>query len=86
MQQIEGLAVCAGTGYVAVDLHEVENNKPYVFRTHDFGKTWTAITKGLPASDPARVVRENPNRNGLLVAGTETGLFYSTMMANVGRR
>jgi DNA-binding protein YbaB len=60
-----------------VDLHELDNDKPHVFKTHDFGKTWTSITKGLPASDPARVVRENPNRPGFLVAGTDTGLFYS---------
>jgi photosystem II stability/assembly factor-like uncharacterized protein len=77
IQQIEASPFSADTCYVAVDLHELDNDKPYVFRTHDFGKTWIAITKGLPASDPARVVREDPNRRGFLVTGTDTGLFYS---------
>ena len=77
IQQIEASPFSADTCYVAVDLHELDDDKPYVFKTHDSGKTWTAITKGLPASDPARVVRENPNRKGFLVAGTDTGLFYS---------
>jgi len=67
----------AGTAYVALDYHEVENNRPYVFKTHDFGKSWTAIAGGLPADDPAHVVRENPNRRGMLVLGTDAGLFYS---------
>ncbi len=78
VQQVEASPFDAGTGYVAFDFHEVENNKPYAFRTHDYGKTWTPIAKGLPESDPARVIRENPNKKGWLVAGTETGLFFST--------
>ncbi|HWR14192.1 MAG TPA: hypothetical protein VN577_05160 [Terriglobales bacterium] len=77
VQQIEASPFDAGTCYVAFDLHQVDNNKPYVFRTSDFGKTWTAINKGLPENDPVRVVRENPNKKGWLVLGTETGLFYS---------
>ncbi|HET6936353.1 MAG TPA: hypothetical protein VFI72_16035, partial [Candidatus Angelobacter sp.] len=64
--------------YVAVDFHEVENNKPYVFKTHDGGKTWTSISQGLPADDPARVVREDPNRKGFLVLGTDAAIFYSS--------
>ena len=78
IQQIEASPSSADTCYVAVDFHEVDNDRPYVFKTHDFGKTWTAINKGLPPNDPARVVRENPNRRGFLVLGTDTGLFYST--------
>ena len=77
VQQVEASPFDAGSAYVAFDLHEMENNKPYVYKTKDYGKTWTAIIKGLPESDPARVVRENPNKKGWLVAGTETGLFYS---------
>jgi len=77
IQQIEASPFSADTCYVAVDLHELDNDKPYVFRTHDSGKTWTPIVKGLPASDPARVVREDPNRRGFLVIGTDTGLLYS---------
>ncbi|HKW75303.1 MAG TPA: hypothetical protein VJN64_07235 [Terriglobales bacterium] len=77
IQQIEAAPSDADTAYVAVDFHEVENNKPYVFKTHDGGKTWTSISQGLPADDPARVVREDPNRKGFLVLGTDTSLFYS---------
>ena len=77
LQQIEVSPFAPGTAYVALDYHEVENNKPYVFKTHDYGKTWTSIANGLPGNDPARVVRENPNQKGMLVLGTDTGLFYS---------
>ncbi len=76
-QQIEVSPFAPGTAYVALDYHEVENNKPYAFKTHDFGKTWTSIANGLPGDDPARVIRENPNRKGMLVLGSDTGLFYS---------
>ncbi|MBZ5570213.1 MAG: hypothetical protein LAN64_20530 [Acidobacteriia bacterium] len=77
VQQIEVSPFAPGTAYVALDYHQVENNKPYVFKTHDFGKTWTSIASGLPGDDPARVVRENPNQKGMLVLGTDAGLFYS---------
>jgi photosystem II stability/assembly factor-like uncharacterized protein len=78
LQQIEASPSDANSAYVAVDFHEVENNKPYVFKTHDGGKTWTSISAGLPQDDPARVVRENPNHKGFLVLGTDTGLYYSS--------
>jgi photosystem II stability/assembly factor-like uncharacterized protein len=78
LQQIEASPSSADTAYIAVDLHEVDNDKPYVFKTHDFGKTWTAISQGLPDDQPAKVIREDPNKRGFLVVGTETGLFYST--------
>ena len=77
LQQIEASPFDAGTAYAAVDFHEVDNNKPYAFKTHDFGKTWTSISQGLPGEDPARVVREDPNKKGFLVLGTDTALFYS---------
>src|SRR6185312_4051753 len=77
IQQIEASPHDANSAYVAVDFHEVDNNKPYAFKTHDSGKSWTSIAAGLPADDPARVVREDPNRKGFLVLGTDTGLFYS---------
>ncbi|MGI8656313.1 MAG: hypothetical protein ACR2LC_13990 [Pyrinomonadaceae bacterium] len=77
LQQIEASPFSADTAYIAVDFHEVDNDKPYVFKTHDFGKTWTPITQNLPNDQPAKVIRENPNRRGFLVVGTETGLFYS---------
>jgi photosystem II stability/assembly factor-like uncharacterized protein len=78
IQQIEAGPFSADTADVAVDFHETDDTHPYVFKTHDFGKTWAAISKGLPGGDPARVVREDPNHQGFLVVGTDTGLFYST--------
>jgi len=77
LQQIEVSPFSPDTAYVAIDLHELDNNTPYVFKTHDFGKTWTAITTGLRPNEPARVVRENPNQKGFLVLGTDTGLYFS---------
>ncbi len=78
LQQIEASPSDAGTAYIAVDFHEVDNNKAYAYKTHDYGKTWTPIMQGLPQETPARVIREDPNRKGFLVAGTDTGLFYSS--------
>ncbi len=77
VQQIEVSPFAPDTAYLAVDLHEVDNNRPYVFKTHDGGKSWTPMTEGLRANEPARVVRENPNQRGFLVLGTDTGLYYS---------
>jgi len=68
------------TAYIAVDLHLMDNRHPYVFKTADYGKTWTNITSDLPATHPldyVRVVAENPNRKGMLFAGTGHALFYS---------
>ncbi len=74
---IEASPFDAGTAYVAVDAHKLDDFKPYIFRTHDCGKTWTQITSGI--SEPAYVhaVREDPARKGLLFAGTETGIYVS---------
>ena len=77
LQQIEASPNDPATAYIAVDFHEVDNNKPYAYKTHDFGKSWTAIMQGLPGDDPARVIREDPNRKGFLVLGTDTTLYYS---------
>lgn len=64
-------AYFAGTMYKSDDL------RPYLYRTTDYGKTWKKIVNGIPADAFTRVVREDPNRKGLLVAGTETGLYVS---------
>jgi hypothetical protein len=50
---------------------------PYIYRTRDFGRTWSGITEGLPSNSYVHVVREDPFRPGLLFAGTETGVFFS---------
>jgi len=65
------------TSYIAVDRHMLDDSKPYVFKTNDYGKSWQSISKGLPNDSYAIVVREDPNQKGFLVAGTETGLYYS---------
>ncbi|MGH8280043.1 MAG: WD40/YVTN/BNR-like repeat-containing protein [Gammaproteobacteria bacterium] len=67
----------AGTAYVSFDAHLVNDDQAYVYRTTDYGQSWTRITDGLPAHTPVLVVREDPNRKGLLIAGTMTGLYYS---------
>jgi photosystem II stability/assembly factor-like uncharacterized protein len=66
-----------GTAYVAANRYQLDDFKPYVFKTTDYGKTWTKITSGLPDGAYTRTVREDPVRRGLLYAGTETGIFYS---------
>jgi photosystem II stability/assembly factor-like uncharacterized protein len=67
----------AGTAYVAVDRHEVDDLKPYIFITHDFGHHWRQADHGIPEGDYVRVVRPDPQRKGLLYAGTEEGIFVS---------
>jgi photosystem II stability/assembly factor-like uncharacterized protein len=60
----------AGTAYAAVNCIRLDDQKPHIYRTHDFGKTWKKIVKGLP-DDPVNAVREDPVRKGLLFCGTE---------------
>jgi photosystem II stability/assembly factor-like uncharacterized protein len=66
-----------GAAYVAVDRHKLDDFKPYIFKTADYGKTWTATTAGIPDGSYVHAVREDPKRKGLLYAGTETGVFFS---------
>ena len=67
----------ANEAYAAVDRHRIEDNEPYIYRTKDAGRTWQAITNGLPAGVYLQTVKEDPKRRGLLVAGTELGVFIS---------
>jgi photosystem II stability/assembly factor-like uncharacterized protein len=67
----------ANEAYAAVDRHRLEDYEPYVYRTKDSGKTWTKITNGLPRGVYMQTVKEDPKRRGLLVAGTELGVFVS---------
>jgi photosystem II stability/assembly factor-like uncharacterized protein len=75
---IDASAHAAGTAYVAVDRHKLDDYHPYIFKTADYGKTWTKLTTGLPETAYVHAVREDPKRQGLLFAGTETGVFYSS--------
>jgi photosystem II stability/assembly factor-like uncharacterized protein len=67
----------ADTAYAAIDRHRVDDVEPYIYKTRDGGKTWTAIAKGIPSGSYVNVVREDSVRRGLLYAGTETGVFVS---------
>ena len=69
-----------GTAYVTVDLHQVNNRDPFVYKTTDYGRTWTSIAGDLPKSvfSYAHCVREDPVRKGLLFLGVENGLYFST--------
>ena len=66
--------------YASILRYQLGDFEPYAYRTTDYGNTWTRITtghNGLPADQPVRVVREDPDREGLLYAGTEFGMFIS---------
>ncbi|CAN5357087.1 hypothetical protein BH23CHL1_BH23CHL1_14640 [soil metagenome] len=67
----------AGTAFVAADRHRHDDFGPYLYKTSDYGKTWTTIIEGIPEDDFTHVVREDPNRQVLLYAGTETGIYVS---------
>jgi photosystem II stability/assembly factor-like uncharacterized protein len=68
-----------GTAYLTVDLHQVNNRDPFVYRTTDYGRTWRAITNGIPKSmlSYAHCIREDPVRRGLLYLGTENAIYVS---------
>jgi len=66
-----------GTAYVSLDGHRSDDLKPYVFATHDFGKTFQSITNNLPPYGNVQVIREDPKNKDLLYVGTEFGLFIS---------
>ena len=65
------------TAYIAATRYKLDDTRPMLYRTTDYGQTWTSITAGLPEDDYTRVVREDPVRPGLLYAGTETGAYVS---------
>ncbi len=67
----------AGTAYVAIDRHQNDDLAPYIYKTNDYGATWSRITSGIPDGAFARAVREDPKKKGLLYAGTERGVFVS---------
>lgn len=81
VQNIEDSPHRKGSAYIAVYRFLREHDlKPYIYVTHDYGQTWTKLTdgtNGIPADFPTRVVREDPDKEGLLYAGTEFGAFVS---------
>jgi photosystem II stability/assembly factor-like uncharacterized protein len=81
VSKIEPSHFDAGTAYVAVDAHLMDSREPYIFKTTDFGATWKRVSGDLPSKHPlsyVKAVAEDPNRKGLLFAGTGHGFFYSS--------
>jgi photosystem II stability/assembly factor-like uncharacterized protein len=79
VSNIEASRYNAGTAYITVDGHQVNNRDPFIYKTTDYGKTWKAITNGIPHTmlSYTHCVREDPVRQGLLYVGTEGGIFVS---------
>ena len=77
ISQIDASPHDAGTVYVAAERHQFDDLRPYAYKTSDYGKTWTKITRGIPDTTFVRAVREDPKKRGLLYAGTETGVYVS---------
>ena len=80
VSKIEPSHFSGGTAYVAVDHHLMDRREPYIFKTTDYGATWTRVNGDLPNQHPlsyVKAVAENPNRPGMLFAGTGRGFYYS---------
>lgn len=67
----------AGTAYLAATRYKFDDFSPMLYKTTNYGRSWTQITNGIPSLDFTRVIREDPNRQGLLYTGTETGVYVS---------
>lgn len=72
---IEASPYDAGTAYIAANRYQLDDSKPYIYKTADYGKSWKLLTRGIPETVFARTIREDPVRKGLLYAGTETGVY-----------
>ncbi len=80
IRKIEPSRFDAATAYVVVDMHMMDDRKPYIYKTSDMGKSWSRISDDLPQDHPlahAMSLAENPNRRGMLFAGTGNALYYS---------
>ncbi len=67
----------AGTAWLAANRYKLDDFRPYIYRTADYGRSWSKIVSGIPEGEFVHVVREDPNRKGLLYAGTERGVYVS---------
>jgi photosystem II stability/assembly factor-like uncharacterized protein len=69
----------AGTVYLTVDFHQVNNRDPFIYKTNDYGRTWKSITNGIPKSmlSYVKIIHEDPKRRGMLYAGTENAIYVS---------
>jgi photosystem II stability/assembly factor-like uncharacterized protein len=77
ISMIEPSNFAAGTAYLAANRYQLDDMKPYLYKTNDYGASWTPITNGIPATEFTRVVREDPERAGLLYTGTERGVWVT---------
>jgi hypothetical protein len=80
IRKIEPSHFDPATAYVAVDFHMMDNRKPFIYKTTDFGATWMNVTGDLPAAHPldyVMAITENPNKRGMLFAGTGHAFYYS---------
>ena len=76
---IEPSCYDAATAYISVDLHQMGDFDPYIYKTTDYGQSWTKISAGIPKSESSfvHVVREDPKRQGMLYAGIDKGIYVS---------
>ncbi|MBV9085300.1 MAG: hypothetical protein JOZ62_21705, partial [Acidobacteriaceae bacterium] len=77
INSIEASPIDVGTAYFAGTLYKFDDNRPFLYKTTDFGKSWHQINNGIPQNTFTRCIREDPNRKDLLYAGTETGIYVS---------
>ncbi|MFN0097168.1 MAG: WD40/YVTN/BNR-like repeat-containing protein [Gemmatimonadaceae bacterium] len=77
ISMIEASHYQEGTAYLAGNRFQMDDFSPHLWKTTDYGATWTKITNGIPADEFTRVIREDPERRGMLYAGTERGVFVS---------
>jgi photosystem II stability/assembly factor-like uncharacterized protein len=77
LAQMDASHFDTSTVYAAVNRFRLDDLHPYIYRTHDAGKTWQKIVTGLPENEPVNTVREDPERKGLLFAGTERSVYVS---------
>ena len=68
-----------GTAYLTIDFHQVNNRDPFVYKTANFGESWNKIIRGIPSSmlSYAQIIKEDPERNGMLYLGTENAIYFS---------
>ncbi len=77
INSIEASPFDPGTAYFAATMYKFDDFRPFLYKTTDYGKTWTQINAGIPPKAFTRVIREDPNHRNALVAGTETGMYVS---------
>jgi photosystem II stability/assembly factor-like uncharacterized protein len=77
INEIEASPFDKGTAYVAATMYKSDDFRPYLYKTNDYGKTWTKIVDGIPNNEFTRVIRSDTKKKGLLFAGTEKGVYVS---------